>query len=101
MSDVKLVRLISGEEVVAEVDELEDGSIKLTNPVVVRMIPPETQDGEPRLVQSPLLTLSQDKEITLNSMGFVFTCTPIKQLVEHHKQMFGNIIVPEKGIITP
>ena len=92
---IKLFRLKSGEDVVAEVEETEIDVVTLDNPAVI------TPMGDPRggNVQwgfTPWAMFSKDKKIQVQKEWIVFVSEPAKDIVNNYRQAFGSgIVVPE------
>jgi len=97
MSDTKLIRLTSGEDVIATLLSEDDESITIENAIVA--IP--AGKGELGFAPwSPLLS-KEVNQLTVSKRFIIYLAEPITQLVDQYKQMFSPIITPSTDIITP
>ena len=97
---MKLIRLTSGEEIVGDVVENEDGTITLSNGF--NLLP----GGEGKIQFIPFMAYTEAHSgITLKPEHVLFTVAPVAQLVEQitkiKRSMDSGIITPETGIVTP
>ncbi len=97
---MKLIRLTSGEEIVGDVVENEDGTITLSNGF--NLLP----GGEGKIQFIPFMAYTEAHSgITLKPEHVLFTVTPVAQLVEQitkiKRSMDSGIITPDQGIVTP
>ena len=91
---IKLLRLKSGEDVVAEVEESED-SVMLDNPAVI-MPMGDPRGGNVQWGFTPWAMFSNDKMIQVQREWIVFISEPAKDIVNNYRQAFGSgIVVPE------
>ena len=95
MMDVKLIRLITGEEVVAEVLDWRDGILTIKNGLVV--IPQQGQVGF-----APWATVIDPErpEIALDMKHVVYCVEVAPDVTKQYAKIFGsNLVVPEKQLI--
>ena len=96
MKDVKLIRIISGEEIITEVLDSGDGYLVIKNPLVV--IPQQGQVGF-----APWATVidTERPEISLD-MKHVIYCVEVQpDVANRYNEIFGsNIITPDKQLIV-
>lgn len=94
MSNIKYVRLLSGESVIADVKETGD-RIELIDAVVA--IP--TNDS---LAFQPLAPLADQsvKSVTIDRSHIVFMTTPAKEIESHYSQQFSKLFVPKNSVIS-
>ena len=91
---VKLIRMWSGEDVVADLTEEKTDSIVITNPIVA--VP--AQQGQIGFAPwSPLVDKNATLKVTRKYV--VYIEDPQDDLVEQYNQMFGNIATPPKKLI--
>jgi hypothetical protein len=96
------IKLVTGEEVIADATRLPDGRLSLKNAVQLRMAPPQIAGGQPGLGFTPFPAFSIEKEsIAVEPLHVVYTYTPDESITHNYEQMFGSgIITPSKQIIT-
>ena len=92
MSKVQLIRLISGEEVLAKT-EVSDKGITISDPVI--LIP--TKAGSLGLTNwMPYVEITE----ILNA-SIVFVGTPHNDLVVQYDSVISGIVVPDNKVVTP
>ena len=91
---VKLIRMWSGEDVVADIVEDTTDSIVITDPIVA--VPSQTQGQIAFAPWSPLL---QKDKIEITKKYVVYSGDPQEEIVEQYKSMFGKLSTPTKKLI--
>lgn len=96
MSNVKIVRLTTGEELIATVKYNPDGSANLSD--VAILIP--TQQNS--LGLAPFMAYSDASNgFDIDKKDIMFVVAPVSQLEGQYQEMFGKIVTPQKqGIIV-
>ena len=96
------IKLVTGEEVIADTIRLQDGRLSLKNAVQLRMAPPQIAGGQPGLGFTPFPAFSVENEkIEIEPLHVVYSYTPDANITHNYNQMFGSgIITPSKQIIT-
>ena len=89
---IKIVKLISGEELVADVIENEN-SLTLKNPQKFML----TGEG---LASMPLMPLSKDKDYKVSLEHVLIIAEPEDDIANSYNSQFGSGIVLAKNIIT-
>jgi len=95
MKDVKLIRLITGEEIIAEVLDWKNGILTIQNALVV--IPQQGQVGF-----APWATVIDPElpEIGLDMKHVIYSVEVATDVVKQYEKIFGsNIVLPEKQLI--
>ena len=92
--NVKLLRISTGEEVVAEIVEETDDSITVRNGLVVL---PNAQN----VGFAPWATVvdRQEPEITMSKQFLVYVATLDPTVKNKYCEMFGGVTVPDKKLI--
>jgi len=104
MADTKnllLLRLSTGEEIMGDVTSNNGKVLTVKNPVRIVVVPSKTEPNNPSVAFAPFMQWSDDKELTFNSNHVIVTASPITEFVNQYNGMFGGIVVPKSGIITP
>ena len=91
---VKLIRMWSGEDVIADLIKDEASSISITDPIVAV---PSQQQGQ--IAFAPWSPLSQKGEIEITSKYIVYTTDPQPDIIEQYNTMYGKISKPNKKLI--
>lgn len=100
MSNVKIVRLLSGEEIIGNIENLDHtsaGSIKIKNPTI--LIP--TPEGKLMFAKwMPYADTSNG--IVLEAKNIMFVVNAQKELEEHFTTVVVNgLVVPGKKVVEP
>ena len=98
MQEVKLLRLSTGEDIIAKVGENDQG-ISLHKPFVI--IPQQSAPGQPiQLMMSLYNAFGKSDTITISKDKIVFTTEPKDDLVKSYEQNTSRILQPKAGLIT-
>ena len=91
---VKLIRMWSGEDVIADIIEETTDSIVITDPIVAV---PSQQQGQIGFAHwSPLL---QKDKLEVTKKYVVYMADPQEDIIEQYNSMFGKISKPTKKLI--
>jgi hypothetical protein len=100
--NVKILKLITGEEVLAEVsDSIASDKILIKNAVRVVVMPNKLDPKTPNVGFAPWADFSDDKTVTLDKSHIIAIMTPIKEFVNQYNSMFGGLVVPTSNLILP
>ena len=64
-NDVKVLKLITGEEVIARVSEESSNLLTLEKPMTLQMIPPNTSTGQVGFALVPWMKAAKNEKITI------------------------------------
>ena len=100
---VMIFKLVTHEEVLAEVKEENDTTVTLINPVGVAVV--RGKDGGPNVGFAPFPIHAEQKTgmtIDISKQHIVYYYVPAEDFVNNYNQIFGTgIIVPkQQSIIT-
>lgn len=85
--DVKIVKLITGEELLTQIED--DGqNVTLTKPMVLIM-QPGPQGG---LQMVPFLMLGKSEKVVIRSENILFSYEPKEELANGYRQQVGSIV---------
>ena len=98
MQDVKILRLSTGEDVIAKIGENDQG-VSLNKPFVI--IPQQSAPGQPiQLMMSLYNAFGKSDTITLAKDKIVFTTDPKDDILKSYEQNTSRILQPKAGLIT-
>lgn len=97
---VQIIKLITGEELLAEVVG-DDTMVRVKNPVRIVVMPNKIDPKTPNIGFAPWAEFSDDKEFALDKSHIVAIMTPIKEFVNQYSSMFGGLVVPKSNLILP
>lgn len=96
---VKALKLVSGEELVAEVTFEDENAIVIKNPLAIMI--QRTPDGNLGIGFVPFAPyLPKDTSIELKVEKTTFCIEVDDQMKNQYNQIFGGIVTPPKNIIT-
>ena len=91
---VKLIRMWSGEDVIADVIEETKEFLKIENPIVAV---PSPQQGQ--IAFAPWSPLAEKEGLNVLMKYVVYVTDPQSDIVEQHQKMFGKVSTPTKKLI--
>lgn len=99
--NLKLLKMISGEELLAEIINETDTHIEIKNPVRVVVMPTKTNPQTPTVGFAPWADFSEQKNFTIHRAHVIVVMTPVQEFVNQYNQMFGGIVAPSSKLIIP
>ena len=98
MQEVKILRLSTGEDVIAKVGENDQG-VSLNKPFVI--IPQQSGPGQPvQLMMSLYNAFGKSDTITIAQDKIVFQTDPKDEILKSYEQNTSRILQPKAGLIT-
>lgn len=98
---VKIIKLITGEELLAEIMPSGDAVCKIKNPVRIIVMPNKIDPKTPNIGFAPWAEFSDEKEFVLDKSHVLATMTPINEFANQYNSMFGGLVVPKSNLIIP
>ncbi len=96
MSEIKILRMTSGEEIIAKATEKMEGGWTLKKPAI--LIP----HGQGQLALAPWMPYADVKEMNIPQEHIVFVVEPVEDLQNEYNQAFGSgLVVPNKNVAAP
>jgi hypothetical protein len=102
MANIQILHLLTGEDVIGDVNGIAPTTTSLKNPCVIILVP-DAQNKERVGVQlRPLCPFSTDKLISINESAIIYRSTPVQELENQYNTLFGSGLViagsiPAKG----
>ena len=91
---IKLIRMWSGEDVIADIIEENEYTITMENPIVAV---PSQQPGQ--IGFAPWSPLLQKDKLEVTKKYLVYIGEPQAEIIEQYNTMFGKIATPTKKLI--
>ena len=91
---VKLIRMWSGEDVIADITKEDTDSITFTDPIVAV---PSQQQGQ--IAFAPWSPLHAKGKIKVTEKYVVYMGEPQPEIIEQYNSMYGKISTPTKKLI--
>lgn len=98
---VKIIKLITGEELLGEILPSSEVICKVKNPVRIVVMPNKIDPKTPNIGFAPWAEFSDDKEFILDKSHVLAIMTPINEFVNQYNTMFGGLVVPKSNLIIP
>ena len=95
MSTTKLIRLVSGEEIIAKVVEESGQGFQIEKPAI--LLPA----GQGRLALVPWLPYGEAEAMFLPEKIVAFSILPKKDLSNEYMNMTSGLVVPEGKVAAP
>ena len=101
--EVLALKLITGEDVLGELESRDEDSLVIVNPVGIAVV--RGKDGQPNVGFTPFPIHGEQKTgvtIAFAKKNIVYSYTPAEDFISNYNQIFGSGIVvpPQKQIIT-
>jgi hypothetical protein len=101
--EIIALKLITGEDVLGEVESQSETEYVIMNPVGIAVL--RGKDGQPNVGFAPFPLHAEqkaDSTIALAKKNVVYSYSPAEDFAANYKQIFGSGIVvpPQKQIIT-
>ena len=98
--NVKLLRLKSGEDIIADVTLVDtEDTIKIENPAVLMPMGQQQQGGQMSMGFGPWAPFADQKEFEIPRDWLVYMSTPNKDLLNQYNSVFGSgIVVPDMKV---
>ena len=101
--EVIALKLITGEDVLGELESRDEDSLVIVNPVGIAVV--RGKDGQPNVGFTPFPIHGEQKSgttIAFAKKNIVYSYTPAEDFISNYNQIFGSGIVvpPEKKLIV-
>ena len=91
--NVKIMKLMNGEEIIADVESGEDDKIILSSPAKIALFPSE--EGGMGMALMPWFPYSDEEKATIREKDILVTISPSGEILDEYNSRFGS------GLITP
>lgn len=98
---VKIIKLLTGEELIAKVLPSSDSVVILQNPVRIVVMPNKIDPKTPNIGFAPWAEFTDDREFVLDKSHVLAMMNPIKEFATQYSSMFGGLVVPTSNLILP
>jgi hypothetical protein len=100
MSDISIIKLVSGEELIADVQGLSPTTVSITTETLLAVLQPPQKQGESFSYGFlPWGTLTAEgKPIHLNRDLVLYVEPAEAKMVEHYKLAFSKLALPTQGL---
>lgn len=100
--NLKILKMISGEEILAEITNETDTHISLKNPVRIIVMPTKANPATPTVGFAPWADFSEEKEFTVHKAHVIVSMKPVMEFINQYNSMFSGIVTPPSSkLIIP
>ena len=90
-NDVKVLKLITGEEVIARVTEESSNLLTLEKPMTLQMIPPNTSTGQVGFAIVPWIKAAKNDKVTISIEHVLVTDEASNQTEKNYLQVITGL----------
>jgi len=90
-NDVKVLKLITGEEVIARVSEEHSNLLTLEKPMTLQMIPPNTSTGQMGFAMVPWMKAAKNDKATISIEHVLVTDEASNQTEKNYLQVITGL----------
>ena len=101
MADIKVVKLVTGEEVLTELSLGVDTKVIMKNPTRIVVMPNKMDPQQPNVGLAPWAQFSDDKEITIDKSHIIAIMEPLKEFKTQYQAAFSGLAIPQSKLIIP
>ena len=102
MSKIQIVRLISGEDIIAEVDIISEDMVNFKNAIVAVAMPARPGERGPNVGFAPWQPFSKSRDFTIDRAHVISINEPLDDFVTQYQAMNSNLALPSKNkLILP
>ena len=100
-ANVKIVKLITTEELLAEVKNETETKVTLKNPTRIVVIPPQGGQSPKgtNVGLAPWINFSDETEVTIDKSHIFCIMNPAQEFVNQYNTVFGGLVAPSSKLI--
>jgi hypothetical protein len=104
MNDIRLIRLLNGQDVIGKVVHEGEDFIRLKNPLIVALIPQRmatNNNQQPTVGFAPFAPFAANDEFELDKSGILCIMDPVEEFISQYNTMFTGLVTPTNKLILP
>ena len=90
-NDVKVLKLITGEEVIARTNEGENNLISLEKPMILQMLPPNTTTGQVGFAMIPWMKAAKNEKVLISTEHIIAEDDASEQTEKNYLQVVTGL----------
>ena len=90
-NDVKVLKLITGEEVIARVTEEENNLISLVKPMILKMLAPNTTTGQVGFALMPWMQAAKNEKVIISTEHIIAEDEGSEQTQKNYLQLVTGL----------
>ena len=87
---VEIIKLVSGEEIIATTKNLDNGIVELDKPCVIQIVPSRANPDQPAMALLPYAVYTEKHRIKISAKDIVWREEPLKELYNQYSSAFGS-----------
>lgn len=100
MSEIKLFKLTSGEEIMAQVESFDKATDNINITDAVALVYQQAGAGQMTVGFAPFMPYTNDKVTTLHRHAIAATGEPNSQILGEYNRVFSKIVIAPAGSIV-
>ena len=100
MSEIKLFKLTSGEEIMASVESFDKATNNINITDAVALVYQQAGDGRMTVGFAPFMPYADDKVTTLYASAVAASASPTPQILGEYNRVFSKIVIAPAGSIV-
>ena len=98
---IKIIKLISGEELIADVTPIDivGNALTLDKPCMLQMVPSRSNPEQPSMALIPYAVYTDSHKVTVKQEHIIWSEEPLKELYNQYNSIFGSGIVVSRSAI--
>ena len=100
-ANVKILKLITGEELLGEMLPGGPSVYNIKNPVRIVVMPNKMDPKTPNVGFAPWAEFSNQNTFIIDKSHILCVIDPITEFVNQYNSMFGGIVLPTSNLIKP
>ena len=95
---VKIVRFIAGEELLGDVEQVDENTVRITNPTLISAMQ-NPKSGNMDVHMAPFAPLSASKSVEFSVTHVLCQYEPVVDIINKYNNVFGSrIVLPNSGL---
>ena len=90
-NDVKVLKLITGEEVIARTNEGGNNLISLEKPMILQMLPPNTTTGQVGFAMIPWMKAAKNEKVLISTEHIIAEDEALEQTEKNYLQVVTGL----------
>lgn len=99
--EIKILKMITGEEVIAEILGELPAVTRVKNPLRIVVFPAQVQGQGPQVALAPWFPFTDETDFMLDNNHVIAKMKPTKQFEEQYNKTFSKLMLPTDQLILP
>ena len=99
MANIRIMKLITGEELLGDVTD-QGLTYSIKNAVIVALVPSRANPQQPSIGLAPWMPYAENDPVIIAKQHVVYDAKPVKEMVNNYNSIFGGIITPPKTLLV-